>query len=190
MLANWLVLLTSTRKTSRLISYQSINTSHWLGRTITKAIKNDIAIYAVHTNLDNVGKGVNNKIAGKLGIVNPKILAPVEGNKEVGAGMIGELNKNSSIEELLTLIRKEFNAQGIRHTKILKEQVKRIAICGGSGSFLLQQAITQNADVFITGDFKYHQFFEANEKIVIVDIGHHESEQFTSEIGRMTNFPF
>ena len=86
---------------------------------------------------------------------------------------------------LVTFFRKlktEFKCGSIRHTTFLKDEIKRIAICGGSGSFLLSQAIRQKADLFITGDFKYHEFFDADKQIVIADIGHYESEQFTSEL--------
>jgi len=75
-----------------------------------------------------------------------------------------------------------FNSSSIRHTKWLNKPIKKVALCGGSGSFLLQDALQQQADIFITSDYKYHQFFDAEDKLVIADIGHYESEQFTPEI--------
>jgi len=102
--------------------------------------------------------------------------------QEAGFGMIGSLE--SEIEELdfLQKLKSIFNADGIRYTKPLNRKIKKVAVCGGSGSFLLSKAISKGADIFVSGDFKYHQFFEADNKILIADIGHFESEQFASEI--------
>ena len=99
-----------------------------------------------------------------------------------GAGMIGELEKSMDEIEFLSLLKKTFHCGAIRHTKLLKKKIIKVAICGGSGSFLLKNAIRQKADIFITADFKYHEFFDADNEIVIADIGHYESEQFTSKI--------
>jgi hypothetical protein len=99
-----------------------------------------------------------------------------------GAGMIGELESEMNETDLLQFISEKFNAQSIRYTRLLGKNVKNIAVCGGSGSFLLSSAIAKGADFFITADFKYHQFFDAEGKIVVADIGHFESEQFTTEL--------
>tara|TARA_R110002096_G_scaffold109056_13_gene238734 strand:+ start:21551 stop:22645 length:1095 start_codon:yes stop_codon:yes gene_type:complete len=264
---------------------KSLTGKNYIERTILKAIKNDVAIYAIHTNLDNVMNGVNHKLAEKLNLENCKILNPrsdllkklvffcplnaaekvkntifeagagkigaydccsfqVEGNgnfragnnsnphvgkkgeihvepelrietvfesylenrvinslldshpyeevaydlysvsqkwHEVGSGMIGELSEGLDTEEFLDFLKLKLNIPFIRHTQIIKTKVKKIAICGGSGSFLLSKAIDQKADLFISADFKYHQFFDANKQITIVDIGHYESEQYTAE---------
>jgi len=263
---------------------KSITGKNYIERTIIKAIKNDIAIYAIHTNLDSMSLGVNKVIANKLHLTNTKILSPkkqilcklttfcpsneadrirttlfeagagqvgeydncsfnVEGtgtfkgnensnpqvgekgkvhqeketrievifpkhlqqiilsklneahpyeevayyislleneHQQVGAGMIGELETAIETEAFLQLVKSSFNCKSIRHTKLLKTEIKRVAVCGGSGSFLLKSAIAQKADIFITADYKYHQFFDADNQIVIADIGHYESEQFTS----------
>ena len=260
--------------------------SNYIERTVIKAIQNDIAIYAIHTNLDSVINGVNKKIADKLGLIKTKILRPkqhtlkklttfipkentefvlskihdagagmignykncsfrLEGtgtflpsgnanptigelgqlenvnedrievifpahlqtkilntlfkahpyeevayylhdlaniNMEVGSGMIGELSKPIKSSDFLKYIKKNLSTNTIRHTALLKENVKKIALCGGSGSFLLRDAIAQGADFFISGDFKYHEFFDTNNQIVIADVGHYESEQFTKEL--------
>jgi hypothetical protein len=103
-------------------------------------------------------------------------------NPYEGAGMIGTLEKPMEESEFLVSLKKTFNCGIIRHTKLLNNKIKTVAVCGGSGSFLLKQAIRQNADIFISGDFKYHEFFDAENSIVIADIGHYESEQFTSKI--------
>jgi dinuclear metal center YbgI/SA1388 family protein len=265
---------------------KSITGKNYIERTIIKAIKNDIAIYSIHTNLDNVDVGVNKMIADKIGLEKTSILSPkkelltklvffcptveakrvreavfeagagkigeydscsfnLEGegtfkagentnphvgeigkvhkeeetrietivpnisvdkvltamNKahpyeevaydlyplnnswnKVGSGMVGELKEPLLAEIFLDHLKKTLKTEVIRHTSILKEKVSRIAICGGSGSFLLNHAISHKADVFITADFKYHQFFDANDKIVIADVGHFESEQFTTHL--------
>jgi dinuclear metal center YbgI/SA1388 family protein len=264
-----------------------ISGRNYVERIVQKAIKNDIAIYAAHTNLDNVRNGVNAKIAEKLGLKNTSILAPMQGllsklftyipkdsadkvrdalfaagagdignyyecsfntegtgtfrpgentnptigtsggeresvnevklevlvpkhkeaqvlkalfqshpyeevafelvalrnsNQELGAGMVGSLSKPMAEEAFLSFLKEKMKINTIRHTTLLGKPVQKLAICGGSGSFLLKDAINAGADVFITGDFKYHQFFDAEGKIVIADIGHYESEQFTVEI--------
>jgi dinuclear metal center YbgI/SA1388 family protein len=260
--------------------------SNYIERTVLKAIKNDIAIYAIHTNLDNLLQGVNHKIAEKIGLKDLKVLVPklqtlkklvtfiplknclevlkaiheagagkignysecsfqVEGlgsfrpneeadpaigkaneleqvkemraevifpaylegkilkallnshpyeepafdiqsldnaNKEVGSGIMGVLEKPMDEHEFLLSLKEKMNLKVIRHTKILNKKVSKIAICGGSGSFLLGKAITLDNQVFITADFKYHEFFDAENKIIIADIGHYESEVYTKEL--------
>jgi dinuclear metal center YbgI/SA1388 family protein len=264
---------------------KKLNGSNYVERTIIKAIQNDIAIYAIHTNLDNASEGVNLKIGQLLGIDKPQILAPMSGNLvklvtfcptkytaeiqaalfEAGAGEIGNysecsfagegegtfkasndadphvgehnkrhhevenklevlveshqlsrviaallaahpyeevaydcislLNKNNHrgagmygtlekpIEEtaFLRKLKEVFNCGVIRHTKLLNRPISTVAWCGGSGSFLLPQAKSIKADIFITGDFKYHEFFDAENQLIIADIGHFESEQYTIE---------
>lgn len=160
---------------------KQINGSNYIEKTIIKAIKNDIAIYAAHTNLDSVPTGVNLKICELLGLTETQILKAHDKEGLEGAGMIGCVN---SVEETIFLkkIKKVFNAGVLRHTKLLNKPVLRVAVCGGSGSFLLADAIKQKADVFLTADFKYHQFFDAENKILIADIGHNEIEFFTTEL--------
>lgn len=100
----------------------------------------------------------------------------------LGAGLIGELPDSEDEENFLNKIKTEFGCQYIRHTKFTGKKIKKVAICGGSGSFLLSQAVKSGADVFISGDFKYHEFFEADNRILIADLGHFETEQFTKHI--------
>ena len=258
----------------------------YIERTVISAIKNNIAIYAVHTNLDNVSHGVNSRIAAVLGLQNTKILSPksgllkkfvtfcpadsaekvrealwsagagyignydrvsynleghgtyrgnensnpvigekgkmmrepeerieiiypvhIEGKllqalrashpyeevaydlypmtnewQQVGSGMIGELAVPLGQNEFLGLVKNMLKAPVIRYTPVAGKQIKRVAICGGSGSFLLGDAIRAGADAFVTADFKYHQFFDAEGKILIADVGHFESEQFTIDL--------
>ncbi|NQY66419.1 MAG: Nif3-like dinuclear metal center hexameric protein [Flavobacteriales bacterium] len=161
---------------------KNINPSNWLGRTVIKAISNNVAVYASHTCLDNVVGGVNSKICEKIGLIDTEFLIDKEGNYNAGSGMIGYLKEEMLFVDFMNFIKKEFSANGIRYTQPVTDVVKKIAVCGGSGSFLLDSAISKNADVFITGDFKYHQFFDSNSEIAIADIGHYESEQFTTEV--------
>ncbi len=262
---------------------KSLTGKNYIERTLLKAIKNDIAIYAIHTNLDNVIHGVNGVFADALKLKNQKVLAPksqvvrkiavyvpkdhlsdvkdamfqagagtigaydecsfsIKGQatfrpgkntnpnigtlgkrenleeyrlevvypdylesriisamknvhpyeevaydifkieneyKQVGAGMIGEFSEEVETMTFLNSLKKTMEAPLIRHTKLTTDKIKKVAICGGSGSFLLQNAIAQGADIFITGDFKYHEFFDAENHIIIADIGHFESEHLT-----------
>ena len=99
-----------------------------------------------------------------------------------GSGMVGELNEPMELEAFLKMVKTNLNAKGIRYTKKVSEKVQRIAICGGSGSFLLKNAKAAKADVFLTADYKYHQFFDAENDLVICDVGHFESEQYTIDL--------
>tara|TARA_B100001778_G_scaffold297727_1_gene271381 strand:+ start:1681 stop:2466 length:786 start_codon:yes stop_codon:yes gene_type:complete len=161
---------------------KKFNGSNYVERTVIKAIKNNIAIYACHTNLDAVMTGVNSKICDLLNVKNRSILSLKQGEDEAGAGMIGDLTEPMDEMEFLEEVKKTFNTGAIKYTKLLNKKVKKVAVCGGSGSFLLNDAIQKKADVFITSDFKYHQFFDADGQLVIADIGHFESEICTQEL--------
>lgn len=166
---------------------KKINGSNYVERTVIKAIKHDIAIFAIHTNLDNVIlSGVNTKIAEKLNLKNTSLLAPKKGllyqNNPVGAGMIGYLSESMETADFLKYLKEKMELNIIKHTDLCKSRVSRVAICGGSGGFLLNEAKKQGADIFITSDFKYHEYFDADGNIIIADIGHFESEKFTIEL--------
>jgi dinuclear metal center YbgI/SA1388 family protein len=108
---------------------------------------------------------------------------PIENqDQRLGAGMIGELPLEMDALSFLKSLKTTFNCQVIRHTQVLSKPIKTVALCGGSGSFLLTDAIRSKADIFITGDFKYHEFFDAESHLIIADIGHFESEQFTPQL--------
>ncbi len=163
---------------------KKITGRNYVERAIIKAIKNDVAIYAIHTNLDNVlDHGVNEMIAKKLELLNPVILRPKEelsgDTYTVGSGVIGELKNHMSSEDFLRYLKDEMDVNCIKHTELVRPTIKRVAVCGGSGGFLLNDAILAKADIFITSDYKYHEYFDADGKIIIADIGHYESEQFT-----------
>jgi dinuclear metal center YbgI/SA1388 family protein len=166
---------------------KKINGYNYIEKTIIKAIKNDIAIYAIHTNLDNVLKnGVNAKIAEKIGLERVELLAPKEelsaGNYQIGSGAIGLLAQPMSGTDFLPYLKEKMELSVVRHTELLSSSIQKVAVCGGSGRFLLDMAIAKGADVFISSDFKYHEFFDANQEILIADIGHYESEKYTIDL--------
>lgn len=163
------------------------NGKNYVEQSIIKAIRHDIALYAIHTNLDNVHRnGVNERICKQLELSNLQILTPNADHSRdeimVGSGMIGTLSSPSSTMEFLKGVKDKMNAGCLKYTHIVKPEVQKIAVCGGSGVFLLPAAIQQGADVFITADIKYHEFFDTNGNITLVDIGHFESEQYTIDL--------
>lgn len=162
-----------------------LNGANYVERTVIHAIRNQVAIYAIHTNLDNVYRqGVNAKIAEKIGLLETRILAPKPDDFEIGAGMLGNLPKPMEEADFLKHLKKTLKTQCIRHTALRGKPVRKVAVCGGSGSFLLPEALRAKADAFVTADFKYHEFFDADGKLLIADVGHFESEQFTIELLR------
>jgi len=158
----------------------------YIQRTIQKAIKNDIAIIAMHTNLDNVYQnGVNQKIAQQIGLLDQKILKPKNSETpEIGSGVIGRLPKPKDAMEFLHDLKAKMEVNCVKYTALTHKTIEKVAVAGGSGGFLLQDAIGQGAEVFISSDYKYHEFFDANNEIIIADIGHYESEQFTISLLR------
>jgi dinuclear metal center YbgI/SA1388 family protein len=154
------------------------------GRMLTSAIRAGITLYAIHTKLDNIPGGVNATIADRLSLTHRQILCPRAGFTGIGSGLIGNLEKPVSGLEFLEFLREAFHIPVIRHSPLTGRPVSRIALCGGAGSFLISNALQGKADFFITGDIKYHHFFEAGSDLVIADIGHFESEQFTMDLIR------
>ncbi len=162
-----------------------LNGHSYVERTVMEAIRRNVAIYAIHTNLDNVlRQGVNAQLAKHIGLRNLQILALRPSSTDVGAGLLGELPNGMSEAEFLRHLKNALQAGCIRHTAWLGKPIRRVAICGGAGSFLLPQAIAQGADAFVSADFKYHEFFDADGRILVADVGHYESEQFTMELLR------
>ena len=160
---------------------KKINGNSYVERVVLKAIQNNIAIYATHTALDNSKVGVSAKMCEVLGLQNTSILLPKE-NSDIGMGMMGELTEPMNENDFLKYVKMIFNSGGVRHSKILDKSIKKVAVLGGSGSFAIFAAINEKADVYISADFKYHDFFKAEEKILLIDVGHYESEQFTKNL--------
>jgi len=265
---------------------KKINGKNYVEKTIIAAIKNDIAIYAIHTNLDNMLNGVSGRMAKLLGLQNTTVLLPKEstlkklftfvpvdkaedvrnaiftaggghignysecsfnsegtgtfkagpgtdpyiGNinerhdekelkievifpaflenkivaamkaahpyeevaydiialsnlyQNIGAGIIGDLPAPMDEKAFLEKLRSAFGLRVIRHTALINRPIKRIALCGGAGSFLISKALAIGVDAYVTGDIKYHEFFDANGRMLVADIGHYESEQFTIDL--------
>ena len=154
------------------------------GRLIMKLIKNDLAVYAAHTNLDNLKDGVNGILAEVLGLTACHILRQLKGqpSPEVGAGMIGDLPYPMPTTAFLEQVKLSLGLPMLRVSDMAKPVVSRVAFCGGAGNFLIEDAVKKGADIYLTGDMKYHDFQRAEGRITLVDIGHFESEQFTKQL--------
>lgn len=162
-----------------------ISPDNYVGRCVIKAIKNGITIVSMHTNMDNAKGGVNYKIAEKLGLQNVQFMSPktVEGT-ECGSGVTGEFDAPLSAEDFIKKVSTVFDARHTMTNELLLRPIKKVAICGGAGDFLIDDAIRCGADAFITGEMHYHIYFAHEQEIQICVIGHYESEQYTSEIFR------
>ena len=158
----------------------------YVQRTVRIAIKHDIAIVSMHTNMDVAMGGVNFKIAEKLGLSNVHFFGhekEIDGVK-AGEGVIGEWQECLAADDLIKLLRDRFGVECVQCNQLLRRPIRKVALCGGAGSFLLDAAIMAGADAFITGEMHYHEFFGHEQQIQICVIGHYQSEQYTSEIFR------
>ena len=152
------------------------------GRIVLKLIKNKISVYAAHTNLDNLPWGVNGILAEKLGLKDCRILRQSSVDN-IGAGMVGMLPKETEADKFLLKIKKLTGQPSIRTSNHNpKQDVRRVALCGGSGSEFIPDAIAAKADLYLTADLKYHDFQRAEGRIILADAGHYETEQFAKEI--------
>ncbi|MBR0169355.1 MAG: Nif3-like dinuclear metal center hexameric protein [Bacteroidales bacterium] len=153
------------------------------GRTVMNLIRNGIAVYAAHTNLDNLPDGVNGILAERLSMRNCRILKPFETDNNLGAGMVGELEAPMAADRFLAGVKELLGLPVLRcSAHEAARRVERVAICGGSGAFLIGDALAARADIYMTADLKYHDFQRTDGRMVLVDIGHYESEQFAKEI--------
>lgn len=157
------------------------------GRMVMALIKNRIAVYAAHTNLDNVQWGVNGILAQKFGLKDTHILQlsahNAQPSTEIGAGMVGELPRAMEADKFLLKVKRLTGQPSIRTSfHDPKRKVKRVALCGGSGAEFIGDAIATGADLYLTADLKYHDFQRAENHIILADAGHYETEQFAKEI--------
>ena len=152
-------------------------------RTVMKTICNGICVISMHTNMDNARGGVNFRIARKLGLQDVKFLAPktVDG-VESGSGIVGELPEAMATDDFVIAVKKAFDVECAMCNELLHRPVSKVAVCGGAGDFLLDEALKAGADAFITGEMHYHQYFGYEQQIQICVIGHYQSEQYTAEI--------
>ena len=158
-----------------------ISGADYVQRSVIKAIKHDICIVSMHTNMDNARGGVNFKIAEKIGLDDVRFFA-AKADEDAGSGVVGVLPSPMNARDFIMLVKKAFGVECAMCNELLQRPVRKVAICGGAGDFLLPQAISEGADAFITGEMHYHVYFGNEQKIQICVIGHYQSEQFTSEI--------
>ncbi len=159
---------------------RSLKGDDFPSEVILFAVRNRLSLFACHTNLDNSKLGINQAIADKLGLQDTKFLLPSNRVKyKAGSGMIGLLPSTMSAESFLQLTKEVFGCHCIRYSRSHPNKIDRVAVCGGAGGFLLQDALRQNADAYLTSDIKYHQFFDSQGRLLYLDIGHYESEQFS-----------
>jgi len=151
-------------------------------RIVMKAIRSGIVIASFHTNMDNVRGGVNFKIAEKLGLLNTDFIHPqLTDGVENGSTVCGTLPSPMPARSFIKMVKERFHAQTAMTNRLLLRPISRVAICGGAGGSFIGDALSANADAFITGEMHYHEFFD-HDDLQIVVIGHYETEQFTSEI--------
>jgi dinuclear metal center YbgI/SA1388 family protein len=154
-------------------------------RTVMKAIREGVCVVSMHTNIDNALGGVNYKMAEKLGLREVSFLAPksVDG-VESGSGVIGTLPEVMASDDFVLKVKKTFGVECAMCNELLRRPISKVALCGGAGDFLLDDALKAGADAFITGEMHYHQYFGYEQQIQICVIGHYQSEQYTMEIFR------
>jgi dinuclear metal center YbgI/SA1388 family protein len=152
-------------------------------RTVIKAIQQGIAVISMHTNMDNAKGGVNFRIAQKLGLTDVLFFASklVDG-QEAGSGVIGSFAEAMAADDFVLAVKKAFDVECAMCNELLRRPIKKVAICGGAGDFLLDEALKAGADAFITGEMHYHQYFGYEQRIQICVIGHYQSEQYTAEV--------
>lgn len=157
----------------------------YIERAVTKALKHDITMLSMHTNLDNSYLGVSRVLAERLGLTNLHLLLPSEDDPEIcGAGMVGELHDSMGEVDFLSLVATTIGSPCLKHSVLTGKMIKKVALCGGSGTPFMSDALRQKADAYLTADIKYHDFFTAEGNILLVDGGHFETEQFTKELIR------
>lgn len=150
-------------------------------QVVEMAIKNNIAIYSAHTNMDAVLDGVSGQLAQIIGLTNCRILAPTQ-SEQIGLGVIGTLDQPMDYHDFLLHVRNTLHTTYIRYTAPAKQTIQTVALCGGSGAEFIENAIQQGADAYITADCKYHEMQEAEQQIGLIDIDHWLSECHTRNI--------
>lgn len=159
---------------------KEVSDSTYQQRCVVRALACGIAVYSAHTSLDNAPGGVNHKIAELIGLKNLRWLEPKEG-EDAGSGLVGMLPEPERDSDFLQRIKKTFGVECLRHSECNGREIKTVALCGGSGAFLMRNAVRQDADCFVTGEFHYHDYFE-NDGMLLAELGHYQSEQFTIDL--------
>ena len=177
-----------------------ISDADYVQRTVMKAIEHKVAIVSMHTNLDAAEGGVNFKIAEKLGLCDVRFIgktqtatapqplgaATTDTTTEVrgGEGVIGRFAEPMAADDFLLLVKQRFDVECVMANELLRRPIATVALCGGAGDFLLDEALHAEADAFLTGEMHYHNWFGHEQQIQIAVLGHYESEQYTREIFR------
>lgn len=161
---------------------KSVSDRTYIERCVRMAIRSDIAIYSAHTNLDNARGGVNFSLADKLNMSNVTFLHPHE--DDAGSGIIGYLPQPVCATEFLRFVATTLQTECLMHNRPINRPISRVALCGGAGDFLLDDAIAAKADAFITGEMRYHRYFGHEDEIQIAVTGHYQSEIHTLQIFR------
>ena len=160
-----------------------ITSETYIERSVAKALKHDIAMASMHTNLDNSYLGVSRVLAERLGLTDLHLLQPSENEPEVcGAGMVGELARPMEELDFLGLVATAIGSPCLKHSALTGRPIQKVALCGGSGTPFMSDALRQKADAYLTADIKYHDFFVPEGNILLVDGGHFETEQFTKDL--------
>ncbi len=154
-------------------------------RTVWKAVQKGMAIISMHTNLDNAKGGVNFKIAERLGLKEAVFMdeKTMDGTA-YGSGVVGVLEEPMAADDFVLHVKRRMEAESAMCNELLRRPIRKVALCGGAGDFLLDAAVKAGADAFLTGEMHYHQYFGYEQKIQICVIGHYESEHFTTEVFR------
>lgn len=149
-------------------------------RCVVKAVKEGIAVYSAHTSLDNAPGGVNYRLASMLGLKDVGWLQ-ARPCCDGGSGVVGTLPSAMADNDFLAMLKQAFGVECLRHTAPCGKTVSRVALCGGSGAFLMKDALAAGADVFVTGEFHYHDYFES-DGMLLAELGHYQSEKCTVEL--------
>ncbi|MDR1680827.1 MAG: Nif3-like dinuclear metal center hexameric protein [Prevotellaceae bacterium] len=146
-------------------------------RIVEQAIRHNLVLYAAHTNIDSVRGGVSEAMCERLKLRHARILSPRDAGADTGFGMTGDLPQPLPPADFLQTVKNTFGTPTLRYSHPPAGLVARVAVCGGSGAFLLPAAAADGVQAFVSADFKYHDFFDADNHLMIVDVGHYESEQ-------------
>ncbi len=153
-----------------------LNSSNYVERCVEQAIKNDIILYAAHTNLDSTVGGMSWRLGEILGVENMQVLLPTTSGADIGYGVVGELAREWDTVEYMSWVGKMLDCKAIRHSDMVSERCRRVAICTGSGGSMMSAARESGADVYITSDLRYNDFMTPSGGFTVVDVGHYESE--------------
>lgn len=152
-------------------------------RVVRRCLREDIAVVSMHTNLDNAPQGVNRRIADTLGLTDIRLIGRRSGGGiEGGSGVIGRLQGPMAADDFIIEVKRRFDVECALAGELLRRPIATVAICGGAGDCLLDEAIAEGADAFITGEIHYHTYFGHQQEIQLLAIGHYQSEQFTAQL--------